>query len=339
MNQNERNSLAYRILAGTLRCKVGGITYCVRPQTVDIINRANEVYDSIVNDESFEEGFLSEQQINMLIGIPNIDEQIKNMYTRQEDLKVEMYEAYLNNEVVDKLRKTLKMVADKSLELYYKKHEFDYLTLEGYAAIFKGYFLLAETLYTLDGQKVITTDIESADYLFLDNVSYVISVLGITHEQMREISRTDPWRSYWNVGKAEMFGKPAIELTEDQRSLISYSKFYDSVLESPDCPNDTIIEDNDLLDGWLIKGRRERDKDKKTKEIDKLLGTKHQKDSEIFLPVTSAEAAKHIDELNTPLARQQKQQRERIIQARGVVEDKEFPDVQIDSFLNKGNKR
>ena len=122
-------------------------------------------------------------------------------------------------------------------------------------------------------------------------------------------------------------------LNEDQRQIIGYSKMYDSVYENYDCPSDIVIADDDLLDGWFLKIKKEREKDKGTKEMDKLL-SRHKNDQEVFFPASDKNAAKKIDDLNTPLVKKQKQQRAEIIKQRGQVSELEFPDIQID-LLNK----
>ena len=83
--------------------------------------------------------------------------------------------------------------------------------------------------------------------------------------EIRELARSEPWKSIWSSSKNEgvLFGKRAIELSEEQKHLIMWSTMYDSIGESPDSPSDKIIADDDMLDGWLILQRREREHNKK----------------------------------------------------------------------------
>ena len=69
------------------------------------------------------------------------------------------------------------------------------------------------------------------------------------------------------LGKEEMFGIPSCDLSDDQKSVILYSRMYDSAYESPDRPTDEVIEDNDMFDGWMAKGRREADKERKSSAV------------------------------------------------------------------------
>jgi hypothetical protein len=47
--------------------------------------------------------------------------------------------------------------------------------------------------------------------------------------------------------------------TDEQRALVNWSLLYDNVYQHPECPADAVVEDDDLLDGWLIDQRRDRE--------------------------------------------------------------------------------
>jgi hypothetical protein len=72
------------------------------------------------------------------------------------------------------------------------------------------------------------------------------------------VARTDPWRGVWAARRAEagVFGKPACDLTDEQRSVVGWSLLYDGARECPDCPPDDVLTDDDAFDGWLIKRRQ-----------------------------------------------------------------------------------
>ena len=119
--------------------------------------------------------------------------------------------------------------------------------------------------------------------------------------------------------------------------LIAYSKLYDSIYEHAECPEDDVMNDDDLLDGWLIKRKKQKESLMKQQRVEEVIGKKHAKDDEIFIPVQSMQEAKNIDELNTPLASRIKQQREKTIEKRGTVLDANLEDVAVKRF-NLRNK-
>ena len=338
MNHAERSNIVYRLLSGILSCCIGRKTYYIHPPTIDILIRAGEVYADTLYTESFDENNLSPYQIARLINVPNIDETLNNLTERQDDLKVDMYDNYLRPEIVDKLRKELGMVRSKLNELYNTKHRYDHMTSEGVALIAQTQFILAETVYDAKHNKVfVDVNHDELDYLFLDRLMGEYNSLQLTHKELREVARTDPWRSYWGVDKSNVFGKRPAELMPEQLALCGYSRLYDNVFESGECPADTVVEDDDLLDGWLIKSRRERERNVKTKEVEKIVEGRHQHDKEIFLPAKNRKQADDIDKLNTEIVQQQKKQRQQIIQKHGRVSELAFPDVQID-LLNQQHK-
>jgi hypothetical protein len=109
---------------------------------------------------------------------------------------------------------------------------------------------------------------------------------------------------------------------------------YDNVFKNQDCPCDEIIEDDDLLDGWMIKIRREKEAERQQNEVIQILGDKHKNDTEIFLPARTKEEAQRIDAYNSPEALRIKKQREHLIRERGEMAEENLPDVQVDR-LNK----
>jgi len=327
MNQAKRNRLIYRLLSGNLYIEK---KYILRSSDIETLQLAAEIYEELLFSES-----LSEYRFDMiaLTGIPDFENKLTIMNERQDSLKIEMYEQYLNVEILSKLRKQLDAVKKGINTLYSKWHRFDHLTPEGIAALTQTQFIVSRTLYSINGIRVFGNDFDNLNYTQLDDIISEIYSNDIPETEMRDIARSDLWRSYWNIDKGQLFGKPAILLNNEQRRIIAYSKMYDAAYESSDCPSDTVIEDDDLLDGWFLRMKREREKDKGTKEVDKLL-SRHKNDQEVFFPASDGNAAKKIDDLNTPLVKKQKQQRAEIIKQRGQVSELEFPDIQID-LLNK----
>ncbi|MGB0657638.1 MAG: hypothetical protein ACPGOS_01095, partial [Gammaproteobacteria bacterium] len=78
--------------------------------------------------------------------------------------------------------------------------------------------------------------------------------------------------------------RPSIHLTRDQLSLCQFSSMYDNVNESSESPAEDVINDDDCLDGWFIVQKREYEKSKNKKDMEKLLGnSKVANSQEIFL--------------------------------------------------------
>ena len=148
----------------------------------------------------------------------------------------------------------------------------------------------------------------------------------ITTAQSRELARSEPWRNYWGSDKSNLFGRPAIDLTEEQRSLVLYSKMYDGAYEHPDCPEEDVIKDDDMFDGWMIFQRRKREKKKTANQVDSVLGAKQREAEELFIPKQNQDGAQKIHEMNTHESRIRRKQRDQVIQKVGSARDSQFPD-------------
>ena len=157
----------------------------------------------------------------------------------------------------------------------------------------------------------------------------------VTDKEYRFISRNDPFRSDWIIGKTNVFGIRACNLSNEQKSLILYSRMYDNVYDSHDRPSEDVINDDYMLDGWFIVQRRKSDSDQKQKETEELLGNKGAKggsSGEMFVMAESPEEANRIRELNDLNSKMKMKQRDHAIQERGSVDEQDLPDVKMDIY-------
>jgi len=106
---------------------------------------------------------------------------------------------------------------------------------------------------------------------------------------------------------------------------------YDNVYESPDSPNEKVIEDDDCLDGWFIAQRRKYDKSKKERESDELIKNPKIKNSkEVFIMARDDQDAEQIMNLNDSISKSVIRQRMETVKEKGKVNDLDFSDVQLD---------
>ena len=148
---------------------------------------------------------------------------------------------------------------------------------------------------------------------------------------LREIVRTDPWRSYWgSAPKHNIFGSTSKELNLIQRSAVLFAKMYENVYQNPDCPPDDVFEDDDMFDGWMIKERIKREKDKDKKAVDNMAG--NAKGGEVFLVAENRSDADKIFAVNAQTERMKIRGREQELNAqRGDFKlEKDLRDVKMD---------
>jgi len=156
------------------------------------------------------------------------------------------------------------------------------------------------------------------------------SRLIFSDEVLRYLSRTDPWKTLWSIGKPNPFDFNYTELSETQKLILVFSKMYENIQNSSNCPPDDVIDDDDALDGWLISQNRENEQQKMNEKVQSTLTSKQQGSTEVFLPVKNVEEAKKIDNLNTKDVQMIKKQRQALIAKKGTVKEGEFLDAKLD---------
>jgi hypothetical protein len=77
---------------------------------------------------------------------------------------------------------------------------------------------------------------------------------------------------------------------------------YDSVYEHPESPSEQIIDDHDLLDGWMIKQKRDNDRKKKQSDLDKQ-NKRLQGAGEVYVMAEDKKDLQDIYDMNNPLAK------------------------------------
>ena len=331
MTPTERSNALYRIFNGYLSINLDGTLYIIKYPGPDVLHEAEERYIDAMYELSFKEDWLNDNTARGLLlrlGIikTNVDEAIKSLTEQADNAKLEMFNNYLNQTFITKTKVRLKLIQDKLNETYVNRHMLDYVTGAGFAQICKQYFLLFKTTFYSNNRRVWKKE-EDMDYMVVDKLIDNINKQQLLMGDMREIARTEPWRSYWASNKETVFPKSVIEWSDEQRSLVSLSRMYDNIYASTDCPADEVIQDDDLLDGWMIHMKNKSTQEQKNKLADSLTGNKG---GEWFIPVGDAEHAKRINDLNSPTAQAIKKQRSAIVQQRGAVQHAEFPDVQLE---------
>jgi hypothetical protein len=312
----------YRIMMGYFVCTIEEQEYKVINPTVNILYKAEQIKHQCINVNRYESWSTDQQNKWFLIkhGLvePDIDQNLKEIDKRIDDLKVELYNKAFQVSEHDQLKKTLQMVKDKSNDMWKMRHMFDHTTVVGYANLVKHQFIIFNTLYYPDDTRVFD-NFDIADFRIIDKIIQEVYRSSITEAQFRYIARHEPWRSIWSADKSNPYGKPSIDLTNEQRQLILMSKMYDAASEHPECPPDNIIEDDDMFDGWMIKHRRDRDRQQKVDTMDDILGGKHGDAHEVYIPAKTKQDIEQIEMLNDTEAKIIKAQRSKQIQNKGRV--------------------
>jgi hypothetical protein len=300
MNSAERQLLVSKIVSGMTHIEYNGKHYFIKEPSLMHKYLANQLYDDRLKHALFS-GLSSEEEIEkrlIELGLWSETEElkIKELTSHMDDLKIELYNAYTLFKDRGPVRERLKNCREGLINLILKKSVFRRQSAEGFADSCKNAYLLFSNITDMDGNK-ICEDYASQDGTFFRFVTDMHASNQAIETDTREICLNEPWRTMWGVSKAEggIFGSCAVELTQEQRALVAWSRVYDNVYENPDCPPDEVIKDNDMLDGWLIKQGKKRDQSKSSKASEMSTDAKG---NEVYYFADSQEDASRIYKMN-----------------------------------------
>lgn len=319
LSSYEREFFLSRIITGILRYG----KFEIRTPTKRTLLNASEIYMKTYNKCLKSYIYTDEQALKDMVdcGVWNEDnsENFDILPTKIENYKLQLFENILRPLYQDKIRihlESCKKEYDKLLQI---RHKFDYLTCEGIAHFAKWQYIISKSTYKnnvrYDWNKNTQHDILNYYY---KNI--------ITEEQIRELSKTQPWSSYWSAREScgSLFNKPSTELTSDQIRLIYWSSLHDQVYEQNETDPKKLLEDNDVFDGWLISRERQR---KVEQKVNFIKNPKIANAQEIFIQAKTKEEAKEIQNMNTGRAKNNFLARIKKIKQEGEVKHHEFNDV------------
>lgn len=328
MEQHEREYFLYKILSGYVVYTTNGKRLKIYHPYGEILQEGAFVYIE-ARKQALEDGVMTESDAIDLLKSEDLwsDEKEKNyqevLPKHIEYWKKQLYLSFFKSEDRKTIRKYLRKAKQEYEEMHNIRHKYHANTCDGVASYSRLQFFI-ENLTRYNGKKYKWTEASSV----LAISEYQANL--ISDDKIREISRTAPWNQIWSCGKKinNIFGKTALELTNEQLKLISYSSMYDSIHEHPESPSDDIISDDDSLDGWMLLQREKRESKMKESNADKLLSEKHRNADEVYFVAQTLEDAQKIDALNSHQARAVKKQRFNTIRKHGEVHDIMLPDMQ-----------
>jgi hypothetical protein len=324
-------SILYRIIRGRLRLPFSdSVLYLYEPSN-EVLEESFEVYNKAYEDAYFGGVPIKDELKEILFDndmwSPEDDQKADETEKEIERLKIECYNNYYKPHVLKSLKLSIKLAERLFSKHKSRIHSLDHASCEGAASLARSIWIVSQTIRNADGGFV------SQDSIPLTKVLEYYNSKTISSSEFRYIARKDPFRSMWNISKknSNVFGCSSVELTKDQRSLCQFAVMYDNVYESSEAPDDEVIQDDDCLDGWFIVKRKEYEKDKNKKEIERLIGnSKIANSDEVFLMAKDKHTAEKIKNMNSDMGKQIIEQRSQQIAEKGSLKFSELQDVQQD---------
>ena len=331
MKHYERELFVSRVRSGVYFVEHEGVKLKIVTPTIEeeleMAEGYNQAYEEAVAEDFMTEDQTLEWMKSRGLWSDEDEEKIEALKRDTEKLKVGIYENRNKDSNREQIRKYIRAAEKQLSEQVDKKHSFTSNTCEGVAMLEKSFdFIKTCTYYGGDKYDFKGLSVEFVLHLFHDKI--------LSEKQTREMARNDPWRTVWMLRDSNsynLFANEGRELSVDQKNLLVWSRMYDNIQESMDCPDDDVIEDDDLLDGWFIVQRNKRESEKAESDFDN--STKNDKiknSQEIFMVPSNQKEAEKIEALNSINAKMVKKQRIAVTKQQGEAKASEFPDARLD---------
>lgn len=330
MKQHDREYFISRIRCGYYTFKENGITLKIYTPTLEDEYEINEVYRDAYERAMYDDFKTEDEMIEWMrekeLWTQEDDDKIEGLKKDLERLKVEIFNARNNETLREKIRMYIRAGEKQLTKQSEKKNAFQMNTCEGVALLEKSIALLKRCTF-LNGQ------LYNFESIQVDEVLSKYYAAVFSDAEIRELSRSEPWRSLWILNETNtfnLFNNGGRCLSIDQRNLLIWSKMYDNVQESLDCPSEDVIEDDDMLDGWFIVQRKKREKERAESEMENTIkNDKIKNSSEIYMVAQTQKDAERINNMNDITGKVVKQQRFNVIKNKGEASQIDFQDERL----------
>lgn len=339
MEYHEREFFISSIRSGKVILYHNGIRLEIRPLTIDQTLESNFIYKDAF-ENSFVDGIMTEYEVQEWMndnGLWTIDHENKTKSLKNdiEKLKIEIYNNRHERKQREQIRKYLRLAERTLVEHLREKNSYFQNTREGYALSEKVSWIIKNSTYHKD--KLYNFKDISLTYIIDEWQSSILSETII-----RELTREEPWKSLWSIRENQgikLFSNTDNEeLTNNQRHILIWSQIYDNIQESMDCPDENVIKDDDMLDGWFILQAQKRKAERLEREIEhEIKNDKIKSSKEVFVVTRDRDNQKRIHDMNDPMARSIKQQRNQLILEKGKVSQSELPDEKFELQMQINN--
>ena len=259
MRIDEQEFLIQSIRAGTICYK----SLKIVPATIDQNLNSCRIYTKTYND-CLESGIMTEESLeqwmifNQLLPTDFVATK-KTLLNDIDNEKFSLYKNRADKKQVGKIKYLLEELRSKFSSLVAPKLNHNQNTCEFIANLEKQMYLLRATSF-YKNRKYKGTNFNKIFSIWQDSL--------LSESQIRILARSYIWKSIYNQSKSSRFPlfkkhkNKNVDLTVNQRNLLTWSNIYDNVNESLECPDEFVINDDDMLDGWFIDQKRNKDKEK-----------------------------------------------------------------------------
>lgn len=329
MTPYEREYFVSRIRSGFYFIKTADLGVKILTPTSEDEFFANQVFMESLDRARADDFMTEDEMIGWLkdrgLWSDEEDQKIKDTEKEIEKLKIEIFNARSNTKLRERIRLYIRAGEKSVSKLREKRQGYFANTCEGVALQDKAGEIFRRCCF-VEGKPL---DFELIDQ---HDLYHKYNSLILSDTQTRELARNEPWRSLFILkDELELFANErGRHLSLDQKGILIWSRMYDNVQESMECPTEEVINDDDMLDGWFIIQRKKAESEKAKSELEeRTQNSKISNSDEIFVFTDSRKEADTIESMNTINASMIKKERLQTIKSKGGAEDKDFRDQKI----------
>lgn len=299
----DAESILYRILTGYYYIYLDNKQYKILLPDIHSKYLAHNTYLSIINEYKYEDGWITEKNIYRILEIHNIWNNTKEKHLDEcksllDKTKIQYFLNFQTSSIKEQIKTSINNLNKTINTLYNEKYSLNYLTLENYAQNIKNQILVSSMIYSDDNSRVFDSSIDNIDSDLLEKFIREIYTNSLGQESIKKLARHEIWKSYWGSNKDTIFPGSVISWTDEQRSLVNFTRTLDSIREHLEAPEEEIINDDNALEGWMLYQHEKITKEKKQKHINEKYGLNNKNAGEVFIMTDNAEETKEIFSLN-----------------------------------------
>lgn len=336
MDMIARQKLCYRIIAGFVPAIIFGHSYKLYDPTY------KEKYEAILFEEECVELFKQADMLSMKeardilvshqLWSSKMDKELELNLEEQRRLGRSIGQLKFKTNERKKNQGLLEKLVRRQEDLERLKSVLDSHTYEYQAKLQRHKKIVFLTTFTAEGSRLWSDwnlfDASISDIFIAAIINAYHAGTNINEGHIRELARSEPWRSMWkaatNVG--HLFDKPMVELTDYQQGLLAWSSTYDNIYQHPECPDEEVINNDLLLDQWMIDQQAKRKEGKASGNISN--NERINNSSEIGIVVDNDEDAEKVYNLNDEVTKSVLKARQDYVSRKGKVSEDQLPDVQ-----------
>jgi hypothetical protein len=325
----QQEKLLYRILSGKTIVKINDTRLVVHTPSLDLLYESYEIYEDFLNKSKIysKEDLKTILIYKKVITLKDLDF-LSKYNTILENFQKELFINFFEEDKAKSIRKNIKKLKEEQERLTLLLSKYDTYSKEGLANYAKSIFLISKTTYK-------NNKLYNFSKIRPIQVLGKMSEVALTPDIIRDLAKTSQWSNIWFSFKGSNIFLSGANCSIDQQLLMMWSRMYDGIRESTDCPCEEIINDNDAIDGWMLiqKAKRLEESKNKDKANTGSFNSKINNANEVFILAQTKEDIDRINAMNSENAMRIRENRMKQILEKGVIHHQEFNDVKLELMM------